>query len=171
MVKKKYQIFILIVMFTSALILPYKTYSQTTISIKTAEKELIDGNYDKSLAIWQILAKQGNLIAVNNLGFMYEKGYGLVRNEKKAVHLYKKAAEGGVSVAQFNYGEALYLGKGINKNKIEATKWLLLALNRGSKDALYLLKEVNKTLSYEDKTEAKIRFMEWTKNFENRSEN
>ncbi|MBT7076126.1 MAG: sel1 repeat family protein, partial [Pelagibacterales bacterium] len=68
--------------------------------------------------IWQILSNRGNLIAINNLGFMYERGYGVIRNQKKAVALYKKAAEGGIAVAQFNYGEALFLGKGVKKDYI-----------------------------------------------------
>ena len=65
---------------------------------------------------------------------MYERGYGVTRNQRKAVALYKKAAEGGIAVAQFNYGEALFLGNGIKKDYIEAKKWLLIALDRGSKE-------------------------------------
>ena len=149
----------------------FSAKSQTSISIQTAEQALSDGNYEKALEIWKTLSNKGNLIAINNLGFMYERGYGVIRNPKKAVALYKKAAEGGIAVAQFNYGEALFLGNGIKKDNTEAKKWLLIALDRGSKDALYLLKDINKLMSKEENIEAKNRFILWKNNFNKRQPN
>ena len=95
----------------------------------------------------------------------------LYETNRKAITLYKKSAEGGIAVAQFNYGEALFLGNGIKRDNIEAKKWLLIALDRGSKDALYLLKDINKLISKEENTEAKNRFMLWKNNFYKRQAN
>jgi TPR repeat protein len=171
MFKNKITHKIILLYFLIAILFTFSAKSQTSVSIQTAEQALSNGNYDKALEIWQILSKKGNLIAINNLGFMYERGYGVIRNNKKAVALYKRAAEGGIAIAQFNYGEALFLGNGIKQDNIEAKKWLLIALDRGSKDALYLLKDINKLISKEENTEAKNRFVLWKNKFNNRQVN
>ena len=171
MFKKNIICKIILLYFFITLSFSFSAKSQTSVSIQTAEQALSDGNYEKALDIWQILSNRGNLIAINNLGFMYERGYGVTRNQRKAVALYKKAAEGGIAVAQFNYGEALFLGNGIKKDYIEAKKWLLIALDRGSKDALYLLKDVNKLISKEENTESKNRFILWKNNFNKKQAN
>ena len=171
MLKKNITCKIILLYFFITLSFSFSAKSQTSVSIQTAEQALSNGNYEKALDIWQILSNRGNLIAINNLGFMYERGYGVTRNQKKAVALYKKAAEGGIAVAQFNYGEVLFLGNGIKKDYIEAKKWLLIALDRGSKDALYLLKDVNKLISKEENTESKNRFILWKNNFNKKQAN
>ena len=171
MFKKNITRKILLLYFFITLSFSFSAKSQTSVSIQTAEQALSNGNYEKALDIWQILSNRGNLIAINNLSFMYERGYGVTRNQRKAVALYKKAAEGGIAVAQFNYGEALFLGNGIKKDYIEAKKWLLIALDRGSKDALYLLKDVNKLISKEENTESKNRFILWKNNFNKKQAN
>ena len=71
-------------MFLLLLSFSFSAKSQTSISIQTAEQSLSDGNYEKALEIWQILSNRGNLIAINNLGFMYERGYGVIRNQQKS---------------------------------------------------------------------------------------
>ena len=171
MFKKNITCKIILLYFFVTILFSFSAKSQTSISIQTAEQALSDGNYEKALEIWETLSNKGNLIAINNLGFMYERGYGVIRNQKKAVALYKKAAEGGIAVAQFNYGEALFLGNGIKKDNTEAKKWLLIALDRGSKDALYLLKDINKLMSKEENIEAKNRFILWKNNFNKRQPN
>jgi TPR repeat protein len=168
MFKKNITCKIILLYFFVTILFSFSAKSQTSISIQTAEQALSDGNYEKALEIWETLSNKGNLIAINNLGFMYERGYGVIRNQKKAVALYKKAAEGGIAVAQFNYGEALFLGNGIKKDNTEAKKWLLIALDRGSKDALYLLKDINKLISKKENIEAKNRFILWKNNFNKR---
>ena len=171
MFKKNITCKVILLYFFVTILFSFSAKSQTSISIQTAEQALSDGNYEKALEIWETLSNKGNLIAINNLGFMYERGYGVIRNQKKAVALYKKAAEGGIAVAQFNYGEALFLGNGIKKDNTEAKKWLLIALDRGSKDALYLLKDINKLISKEENIEAKNRFILWKNNFNKRQPN
>jgi len=118
MFKKNITCKILLLYFFITLSFSFSAKSQTSVSIQTAEQALSNGNYEKALDIWQILSNRGNLIAINNLSFMYERGYGVTRNQKKAVTLYKKAAEGGIAVAQFNYVEALFLGNGIKKMQL-----------------------------------------------------
>ena len=171
MFKKNITCKIILLYFFVTILFSFSAKSQTSISIQSAEQALSDGNYEKALEIWETLSNKGNLIAINNLGFMYERGYGVIRNQKKAVALYKKAAEGGIAVAQFNYGEALFLGNGIKKDNTEAKKWLLIALDRGSKDALYLLKDINKLISKKENIEAKNRFILWKNNFNKRQPN
>lgn len=72
---------------------------------------------------------------MNNLGVMYEKGNGIEQNWQKAAEIYKMAAEKGDGKAQYNIGWCYYHGKGVNKNKVEAKKWLHKASDQGHEGA------------------------------------
>ena len=47
-------------------------------------------------------AEQGNSYAQNNLGYCYEKGYGVTKSITEAVKWYRKAAEQGNENAKTN---------------------------------------------------------------------
>ncbi len=51
------------------------------------------GDYVTALREWRSLAKQGNAIAQNNLGFMYSKGLGVTQDYAEAMMWYRKAPE------------------------------------------------------------------------------
>ena len=48
-----------------------------------------------ALRYWIPLARNGNALAQNNLGVMYQNGHGVTKDNKKAVEWYTKAAEKG----------------------------------------------------------------------------
>lgn len=69
-------------------------------------------------------ADQGDAYAQYNLANGYFNGYwGIEQNYKKAVELYKKAAEQGHPLATFKLGEIYANGKGVQKDHIEAAEW------------------------------------------------
>lgn len=85
------------------------------------------------------------MLAEYNLGVLYEKGWGVAKDEAQAIAWYRTAAEQGLAQAQFNLGNMLRSGRGIPRNDIEALTWLRRAAEQGNTRAQYLL-----GLSYED---------------------
>ena len=52
-------------------------------------------NYQLAIEWFQKAAKQGDLTAIKNLAFMYERGIGVVKNKTKALNLYQQAIDKG----------------------------------------------------------------------------
>lgn len=58
-----------------------------------------EGNYERALDIFGRLAGKGDAEAMFHLGRMHEKGRGVPRNERKALELYRRAADKGYAKA------------------------------------------------------------------------
>ena len=83
-------------------------------------------------------AQQGDVIAQNNLGVIYEKGTGVPKNLVKAAHFYLLASEQGNPFAQANLVTMYLTGRGVDKNLPEAFAWAKKSANRGFAPARYL---------------------------------
>jgi hypothetical protein len=84
---------------------------------------------------------------MNNLGYMYENGYGTTKDILEAFNWYKKAAEQGDAVAMTNLGKGYYNGTGVAKNEKEAEAWLKKAIEKGNNDAkTFLEKNIGKSV-------------------------
>ena len=57
-------------------------------------------------------AKQGDVDAQNELGWIYREGKGIAQNDKKAVGYFRKAAKQGHAEAQARLGDMYYEGRG-----------------------------------------------------------
>src|SRR5215467_2942649 len=57
-------------------------------------------DYKTALYEWQPLAQQGNAVAQNWLGRLYQQGLGVTKDETEAVRLYRQAAAQGDAAAQ-----------------------------------------------------------------------
>lgn len=58
-----------------------------------------EGDFERALEIFSLLAGKGDAEAMFHLGRMHEKGQGVARNELKARELYRRAAEKGYAKA------------------------------------------------------------------------
>jgi len=87
-------------------------------------------NHITSLQWYELAAQQDDLIAQNNLGYMYSKGKGLEMDSKKAVFWYRKAANQGYAKAQSHLGYMYRKGYGIEKDNSEAIYWYRKATNQ-----------------------------------------
>ena len=67
--------------------------------------------------------------------FCYEKGVGCEKDENLAFYWYKKAAEQGNAIAQYNLGLCYKKGEGVEKNIDEAIKWFSKCAEQGDEDA------------------------------------
>lgn len=101
-----------------------------------AEKATRSGDYQTAFSIWRSLAEGGDADAQYNLGVMYDNhGYGVERDDQKAVDYYQTAANSGHSGAQYNLGVKYMDGSGVRQSFDEALKWLQLAAEQGNTDA------------------------------------
>ena len=97
------------------------------------------GDFQTALNEFKALSEQGDASAQYNLGYMYDKGYGIPEDAKEAVKLYRLAAEQGHASAQFNLGVGYSLGEGVPHDDKEAVKWYRLAAEQGVARAQYNL--------------------------------
>ncbi|WP_295388321.1 tetratricopeptide repeat protein, partial [Thiolapillus sp.] len=65
------------------------------------------------------------------LGVMYAEGQGVRQDLKEAVKWYRRAAEQGYALAQYNLGVIYNNGQGVQQDKKEAVKWFRKAAEQG----------------------------------------
>ena len=75
-------------------------------------------------------ARNGELLAQAMVGRMYEKGYGVSRDEGEAFSWYRRAAENGSAAAQVNLGLMLLHGRSTARDTDAAGRWFRLAAQR-----------------------------------------
>ena len=84
----------------------------------------------------QLLTRGGKFKDISN-GYL-EKGNDFMRLQDyaEAMHWYRKAAEQGNAIAQFNLGVMYSNGEGVRQDQTEAAKWYRLAAAQGNVSAL-----------------------------------
>ncbi len=98
--------------------------------------------YGEALPIFRELAAQrGQSSAKNNLGYMYENGFGVRRNLPEAVRWYELAVSEDINnaVAHTNLGVMLLFGRGTNQDPVRASKLFRVAADQGDARAQYFL--------------------------------
>ena len=97
------------------------------------------GHYATAMRAWIKMANEGIPEAQNNIGHLYEEGFGVAQDYPKAMSWYKEAADQGLAEAQHNVGMLYFEGYGVKKNYREAVKWFKLATAQKLPDAQYML--------------------------------
>lgn len=69
------------------------------------------------------------------LGYSFRLGKGVAKDDKEAVKWFRKAAEQGLALAQFDLGECYLEGTGVDKDEKEAVKWFRKAAEQGLGEA------------------------------------
>ena len=83
-------------------------------------------------------AMYGDTLSQFKLGYMYEHGISVARDDAEAFKWYSKAADCGHPCAQYFIGVMYNEGRGVEKDDFMAAKWLRRAAVRGNKNAQYL---------------------------------
>lgn len=93
------------------------------------------GPVSESVALkwYQDLADQGEPDAQYNLGFIYETGFSVPKDDGKAAHWYEEAGEKKNIPAQLRLGLLYLAGAGVKQSEIQAAKWLQAAGKQGNK--------------------------------------
>jgi TPR repeat protein len=103
---------------------------------KSCEEE---GDYDRAVKLYSQAADMGNTKAMVNLGFCYEGGGGVVRDEKRAFELFDKAALSGDVKGAAKEGVMLCEGRGCTADQIKGIALLEKAAAKNEQNALRLL--------------------------------
>ena len=85
----------------------------TTLIALTLALSVLNSGCDSEPSTAEMSAEQGDAMAQNNLGVMYQKGEGVPQDYKEAVKWYRLAAEQGHATAQTNLGGMYYKGQGV----------------------------------------------------------
>jgi TPR repeat protein len=101
-------------------------------------------DYATAWKLWRPLAEEGHASAQGYLGYMYETGKGVPRDDEEAVKWYRKAAEQGNAPAQANLGAMYESGRGISLDYVEALKWYRTAAQQGNAAAQSKLDNMNR---------------------------
>jgi len=85
------------------------------------------------------LAEKGDARAQNQLGYMYDNGRGVQKDDREAVAWFRKAALQGHASAQINLGLMYAEGEGVPQDDKEAVAWYRKAALQGEAMAQYNL--------------------------------
>ena len=96
-------------------------------------------HYATAMRAWLGLALEGAAEAQNNVGHLYEQGYGVSQNYSTAMDWYRKAADQGLAEAQHNMGMLYYHGYGVAENQRTAAKWFKRSALQELVDSEYML--------------------------------
>jgi TPR repeat protein len=83
------------------------------------------------------LNNEARLYALNDLGYLYSKGYGTLIDPKKAMDCYQKAALLGSAVAKYNIGYHYLTGVGVAQNYQMAIHYFQMAAQEGDICAMH----------------------------------
>ena len=92
-------------------------------------------DYATALQLLRPLAESGNVRAQFFLGFMYEGGMGVSRDNIEAAKWYRRAADTGDGIAQYHIGTMHLDGRVLPRDPVRGYMWLDLAATRGNRDA------------------------------------
>ncbi len=108
------------------------------------------GQYDRARDIWNRLANAGDADSQNALGFIYQKGLGVLRDYSRAFKLYTAAAEQGHANAANNLGVMYTQGQGVPRDYVRAYSWYSLAAIQGEDAAIRNRNILGRAMSYKD---------------------
>ena len=96
-------------------------------------------DYSKAFDLYSKAAEKGLAEAQNNLGSMYQNGWGVTQDYEKAKELYTKAAEQELAEAQYNLGVMYKNGWGVTQNYEKAKELYTKAAEQELAEAQYNL--------------------------------
>lgn len=97
--------------------------------------------YQDAYELFKFAADSGDGEAYRNLGVLYNEGWGVSQDFKKAADCYEKAAELGDSMGQFCLGQYYLNGTGAPQDRAKAQYWLEKSAEQGLQRAIDMLKQ------------------------------
>ena len=113
------------------------------------------GQYDRARDVWAVLARGGDADSQNSLGFIYQKGLGVLPDYLRAIRLYTAAAEQGHVGAVNNLGFIYAQGYGVPRDYVRAYSWYSIAAVLGDVTAIRNRNILTRNMSYIDLQAAK----------------
>jgi TPR repeat protein len=97
------------------------------------------GDYGAARAVWSTLARHGSAEAQFRLGWLYESGFGVEKNDADAARWYVFAAKREHAGALYNLGVMLSEGRGVPRDDGKAAEHFRQAAIQGHAKAQYNL--------------------------------
>jgi uncharacterized protein len=121
-----------------AVVLP--VWAQTASTPVDAGLAALDrGHFATAMRAWREAADAGDARAQSNVGYLYERGFGVPQSYVEAQRWYHMAAAQGLAEAQFNIGTLYKYGYGVEANPREANSWFRMAAKQELPAAQYML--------------------------------
>jgi hypothetical protein len=79
--------------------------------------------YEEAARLWTLALPEGNVNALNNLGYLYSTGLGVPKDPARAFQLWTIAARFGHSESQWHIGYAYQHGEGVEADEIYSYAW------------------------------------------------
>jgi TPR repeat protein len=95
--------------------------------------------YPEALALFQKAADRGDALAEAWLGWMYQNGNGVTRDNGQALNWYRKAADQNNTFAQHNLGFMYHGGQGVQQDYGLAVTWFRRAADLGNADSQFMM--------------------------------
>ena len=92
---------------------------------------------EKGFECFEKSSRLGCVAAMNNVGWCYDKGEGVMQDETKAYKWYLKSANNGNTYAMNNVGVCYDKGQGVTQDKTKAFEWFLKSAENGNADAMF----------------------------------
>jgi TPR repeat protein len=89
-----------------------------------------------ALATLRQAAQQGDAVAQDEMGVLYNKGQGVQQDYAEAARWYREAAEQGYPQAQVHLGMLYSDGRGVKRDYQQAEQWLLKAADQGNANGM-----------------------------------
>jgi uncharacterized protein len=80
-------------------------------------------NYAEAARLWTLALPEGNVNALNNLGYLYSTGMGVPKDQERAFQLWTIAARFGHSESQWHIGNAYQHGEGVEADEVYSYAW------------------------------------------------
>ena len=120
----------------------YLTFLSSTVlaepfvaGLKAMDRE----HYATAFRAWKGLADNGEAEAQNNLGYLYQYGYGAKQSYTRAIRYYTLAADQGLAEAHHNLGMLYFNGYGSPQNYDQAKRAFLKAAEKELGASEYML--------------------------------
>ena len=96
-------------------------------------------DYKKSFEYYEMAAKQGDIVAINNLGSLYYSGIGTPKDMNKAAALFAQAADKGNEESALNLAFLYLSGNGVAQDNHKAMDYFVQAGQKGNLAAQFML--------------------------------
>lgn len=125
-------------------------------------KEAYDkGDYPTALGLFRSLADQGDALAQQRVGLIYENGLSVPQDYAEAATWYRRAADQGFASAQWLLAVMYEGGYGVPQDYIQAHMWCNLSAAQGFNAAKYCRAEVERAIIPAQIAEAQKLAREW----------
>ena len=96
------------------------------------------GDWPAVVREYEVLARQGNAMAMYNLSLSYARGRGVQRDDRTSLFWAAESAKRGFAPAMHSMGVFFDEGGGgVQRNLSEAFRWFLAAANAGHPDSMF----------------------------------